>query len=1111
MPEEAKRLVPFHLVDNTTFQYRPASSGRRMSSLASMKQASYTGNRPLSSEHPHSASSTARGSPPKQTSTSPGRPASNSNLMPFQPVKPPRQPSRPSSNRPGPFGIRGFNQQQSRLPSSEGQGSDGTRSNGTPVSGMVSVQGQASRGETPADYMRGHAKGAMSRGASKRFPEGEDSLGWSRINSTKSRFSARWDEESHLGMDARSATQPDKPAKVFRNAKLGGHTAGVGGHAAKLMDMGMEQQGALYKQPALGELVKVKAVSHGDRAVTVDQQKRRKPGQLISALHRDRLPGATFNKDKEGQARRVLAAAQNMYGPQPIKRKYVPRPLTPEGITLDGFLLLEAGNDELPEGVVVARLPSRNIQNVEVADMTYFTALKVLDLADNRIPDMTLLAPLLGIRALSLAMNRLGPVPMGGMLGDPGANAFQMLSTLDLSYNSLDASATLSPSSPLSHLPALCELNLSGNKWLTLPHTLGPFTALELLKLADNALMSSCLPALAALPSLKLLGLARNHMDGIMGVDGREGSLQEALALANLDVRTAFKSLQTLDLTRNKVRSEDAIKPLQLLPCLKSVILAGNPLAVKQVQAIKRAGEKRANAIARANSGAVPEPELLEQQQASSPLWVYEPVGQLGPKPSVGRVLTGNGGHFVAVQEPLGRQDATKAATLAAVTAAVPEEAVTEVFDRADAAIEVWQLNTVPEEEEGEDESEDDEPDGTFLTGVGITEKAPKAIPPMEDPEMPEHGQAPSEASSHSLWEDVSDPTERLALALGLDPSQLAIHTGIPTTDATGSVNALRHALAHPLVELGEGLGPAPRHLELTVAAKAKQRPRLQPIGQPGGATFVTAFGRTQAANPKRARTGAGMQEHPQIGPEASEQTSEAAQSTFPSDPRTVRVQHVEGMLTGMRSRLDALEGALANQLSKLPPGVTARAQRSMSRRLSRSVSRSPSRPCTPQAHSPGAFHAGSSATLHQKLQQQEQQQRPLSPFSASMSVDEDDDEADAEEQLLEPDSPGSNPSGTWPRQSGRPIQGVDPNDSDASSLPDDVVEAIENSDPSNSSGGESESNTDKRGSSRKELNDGLQRPPTLQQPSDGNQRYSPGAHKKIQPKDPGRTASPAK
>jgi len=45
-----------------------------------------------------------------------------------------------------------------------------------------------------------------------------------------------------------------------------------------------------------------------------------------------------------------------------------------------------------------------------------------------------------------------------------------------------------------------------------------------------------------------------------------------------------------------------------------------------------------------------------------------------GPKPSVGRVLAGRGGHFVAVQEPLGRQEAAKAATLAAVTVAVPEE-----------------------------------------------------------------------------------------------------------------------------------------------------------------------------------------------------------------------------------------------------------------------------------------------------------------------------------------------------------------------------------------------------------------------------------------------------
>jgi hypothetical protein len=50
-------------------------------------------------------------------------------------------------------------------------------------------------------------------------------------------------------------------------------------------------------------------------------------------------------------------------------------------------------------------------------------------------------------------------------------------------------------------------------------------------------------------------------------------------------------------------------------------------------------------------------------------------------------------------------------------------QAITEAFDRADAAIEVWQLNTVPEEgeeEEEEEEESDHEPDGTFLTGGSV-------------------------------------------------------------------------------------------------------------------------------------------------------------------------------------------------------------------------------------------------------------------------------------------------------------------------------------------------------------------------------------------------------
>jgi hypothetical protein len=50
-----------------------------------------------------------------------------------------------------------------------------------------------------------------------------------------------------------------------------------------------------------------------------------------------------------------------------------------------GFMLLDAGTDDLPEGVVAARLAGRNIQSVEASDLAYFSNLKVLDLADNKV------------------------------------------------------------------------------------------------------------------------------------------------------------------------------------------------------------------------------------------------------------------------------------------------------------------------------------------------------------------------------------------------------------------------------------------------------------------------------------------------------------------------------------------------------------------------------------------------------------------------------------------------------------------------------------------------------------------------------------------------------
>lgn len=72
-------------------------------------------------------------------------------------------------------------------------------------------------------------------------------------------------------------------------------------------------------------------------------------------------------------------------------------------------------------------------------------------------------------------------------------------------------------------------------------------------------------------------------------------------------------------------------------------------------------------------------------------------------------------------------------------------------------------------------------------SGVGITEKIGKGQKQqlLEEAEAAaaEANKRASEAEAPD-WQDVEDPTERLALALGLDPRRLAIYTGLPTTDA---------------------------------------------------------------------------------------------------------------------------------------------------------------------------------------------------------------------------------------------------------------------------------------------------------------------------------------
>lgn len=72
-----------------------------------------------------------------------------------------------------------------------------------------------------------------------------------------------------------------------------------------------------------------------------------------------------------------------------------------------GFLLLAAGDDQVPEGVVAARLSGRRINSVQVPDLPYFTALRVLDLSDNQVSRHSIHC----LGAISLTFNVLACTP----------------------------------------------------------------------------------------------------------------------------------------------------------------------------------------------------------------------------------------------------------------------------------------------------------------------------------------------------------------------------------------------------------------------------------------------------------------------------------------------------------------------------------------------------------------------------------------------------------------------------------------------------------------------------------------------------------------------------
>lgn len=77
----------------------------------------------------------------------------------------------------------------------------------------------------------------------------------------------------------------------------------------------------------------------------------------------------------------------------------------------------------------------------------------------------------------------------------------------------------------------------------------------------------------------------------------------------------------------------------------------------------------------------------------------------------------------------------------------------------------------------------------------------------------------------------------------GYDSQKLiSLHVAALLAHSVGAINALRFALAHPLVEADEGLKPAQHHLGMTTAARLKRRDRkLAPLPGAASAAAVAA------------------------------------------------------------------------------------------------------------------------------------------------------------------------------------------------------------------------------------------------------------------------------
>jgi len=484
-----------------------------------------------------------------------------------------------------------------------------------------------------------------------------------------------------------------------------------------------------------------------------------------------------------------------------------PTPLPPAkeaNKMLDGFLLLESCQVEFPDEARRADVNGRLIADVAQEDLQYFSNLAYLDIGDNRAP-FEPMGTFPVLRELHFQCNLVRQIS--------GIEGFSMLEVLDLSYNALTNDSILE----LTKMPKLRELDLTCNALTELPDMTG-FQSLEILVIERNRFGNQCFTALSVMPKLKVLNIGFNYISALP--ESEDGG----------DEDIGFKLLEELNLSNNYIAREQDIMRLVEIPRLHLVILYGNPLTEQttskrllssggsdgQRPVIKTVTEVPDNRKRRGGAGTYTNFSVATVSDSNIPT-------------AANFRAAGNQILFSAGDDPT-MSDGAMEGVRPRYTEATREKA-----DERAGRSDPQNADTVGRN------NGPTEPDGTFLTGVGVGVDDGMG----GDMGMMQQDEDEDDFESDDDYDDYDDGLEvppivlQRSLAAGSEPANPA--------KLRSAINALRYALQHPLTshttypKKGQRMVDRPTFLQI---CRQRQRRPYVPKSETSAGTSGAGGGR---------------------------------------------------------------------------------------------------------------------------------------------------------------------------------------------------------------------------------------------------------------------------